>query len=869
MRRLTIFSLMWLGCAIPGAVASSVFADDPNQLAAQAIRAGQTQDFNAIDSLANGLSHESSLVRQSSAWALSQMGTAVFNAAPELTAALADQDSKVRFAAAVSLGQLGRKAWRAEAALWQATMDREVDVRCAALIALRTVSASYYRSALGTLIECLQSPESDVQFEAIATASVIQSRWSDYEKRMLVPHLGRVFVTGSDDLRLAVAVLLGDLGLPAGPAIPALADAADDLDETVRAAALRSLGKLADDIDQSWNRLQAEHRYALRRPCDLASKTLSGHGKDSEEIAMLAEQFRQLTAGIQLVSGEDQDSFVPSARIPAPPNPVKTPKPSPSEAATSSGSWDWTSSGLALCVGLGLLWFVFSRRPTGLVQAQISPVHETALPNAAPLGELVPNGIEARRQEISRLSDAVLEASAQLNRSLSDEDSVARWRSASAITAAHHATVPHLLAAMTSKDSEVRRLAVTSLRGLGANAVPPFVLALRDENAIVRQAAAVTLGQIGLGALDAVPQLTSALCDADPRVRAAAAFALSAFGPHAMEAVPELRAKLADESVAVRARAAYALGQIGPAARRAGEELGRLVSDPDVSVRRNSASALGGIGADTAVARPALLIALCDTDSGVRRCAVTALGLIDVVGSATDLQHAMNDPDVEVRRCAAAVLGVQVPVQPDCATCAHSESSPMPSVPELTLYSPDQAVSEKSVEPPNHMLDATDFIAQLEDTDSDVRWNSFQELSRLGASAVPEMIASLNHRNPEVRRLLVQALGQVGSAARSAVPSLLVALHDVNADVRCAAADCLGRLEFITRPMVQELMQALLDSNSEVRRYAATTLGRFGQHAGEATVALQVAAMSDVAMKVRVASQAALQRINESLVSVA
>ena len=47
------------------------------------------------------------------------------------------------------------------------------------------------------------------------------------------------------------------------------------------------------------------------------------------------------------------------------------------------------------------------------------------------------------------------------------------------------------------------------------------------------------------------------------------------------------------------------------------------------------------------------------------------------------------------------------------------------------------------------------------------------------------------------------------------------------------------------------------------------TLGRFGQHGREATTALQVAAISDIAAKVRVAAQAALQRISESLVGAA
>ena len=854
MRRLTISSLMWLGCAISCAAGSSLFADDPEQLAAQAIHAGQTKDLHAIPALADGLSDESRLLRQSSAWALSQMGGAVSDFSAELTAALADQDAKVRCAAATSLGHLGRKAWRAESTLWQCTLDRDVEVRCAALISLRTVSVSKHSAALGALCECLQCPVADVQSEAIATAVVIQSHWDENEKRMLVPHLGRVFVTANDDLRLAAAVLLGDLGLPAAPAIPALANAADDLDEHVRAAALRTLGRLADEVDQRWNQLQAEHRAALRRPCDVAAKTLAGHGKDSAEVAQLAEQFRQLTAGIQLTAGEDQVRSPATASNPLPEKSDVPRKSSLKANAFSNGTWGWTFAGVASCVGLGLLWYGLSRRTAAQAQPIINPT-----------------------------------STSQIDERLSSFAAVSESAGAIALSLETSASVPQLLAAMTSSDPEVCRLAMLSLRGLGANAIPPFVQALQDEDASVRQAAAITLGQIGLGAIDAVPQLTSALSDAEPRVRAAAAFALSAFGPYAMEAVPTLRFALSDEFPAVRTRAAFALGQIGPAARRAGEELARLVSDPDVSVRRNSASALGGIGVDIAVARPALRNALGDPDAGVRRCAVTALGLIDAVNSSGDLQRALNDSNADVRQSAAAVLGIGIPTRsvsegarsattilgeknPSltlrvCGANAHAEAAQ--TAKPLKLFCPEQNVATESVTHNEHTLDATDFIAQLEDADSDLRWRASQELSRLGASAVPEMIASLSHRNPDVRRSLIHALGRVGTEARSAVAPLLIALHDVNGDVRSAAADCLGRFGVVSRPMLQELMQSLTDPNSEVRRYTATTLGRFGQHGREATTALQVAAISDVAAKVRVAAQAALQRITESLVGVA
>jgi HEAT repeat protein len=196
-------------------------------------------------------------------------------------------------------------------------------------------------------------------------------------------------------------------------------------------------------------------------------------------------------------------------------------------------------------------------------------------------------------------------------------------------------------------------------------------------------------------------------------------------------------------------------------------------------------------------------------------------------------------------------------------------ASPNPASPVLKLFSPNQddelAVAEVAEQP----LDAADFIAQLEDTDEQVRWRAFQSLQGLGASAVPELLASLNHRNPAVRKSVIMVLGQIGDEARSAMPAMLVALHDINADVRGAAADCLGRLGVVNGSMLQMLVKTLSDPNAEVRRYAATTLGRVGPQARTAITALQIASISDIAAKVRSAAQAALQRISKPHVEAA
>lgn len=868
MQRQTIFSLLWLGSVMLCGATSSVVSAEPmsaEELTTQILRAGQSRDINALKRLGKSVEHVSLPVRRATVWSLGQCPEVVTEFVTELTNALTDQDSRVRWGAAETLGRIGRQAWRAEQALWHVALDRDIDARCAALIALRTVSVSKHSTAIPTLCKSLQCSNADVQAETIATASRIHLRWDNDEKQPLVKELMKVFETSDDDLRLASAVLLGDLGLSAAAAMTALASATDDSDEHVRAAALRAIAQFAEEVDQHWNRLGDSRRNELRSSCETVAKILEARRRDSAEIAVLAEKIQKLSDGIQLTSAEG------SLALPLPvilPIEAKSNGSAGTQTATTlatTNGWRWVCVTLLIGAGLWRFWRFSAKRTTNSAASEGESQTEHLQADRDPVPEVKheQGDLAARREAINIVSDTALDTAATLNQAMCDEDCVVRWRSASAVTAVHGATVPQLLAAVTSSDPEVQRLAITSLRGLGTNTLRPFVEALRDDNPRVRQAAAVTLGEIGPGAIDAVPQLTAALADADPRVRGAAAMALSVFGSHAMEAVPELRAALSDEFPNVRARAAFALGQIGPSARRAVEDLVRLVSDPDVSVRRNSVSALGGIGADTAVVLPALRHAATDVDVNVRRCALTTLGLIDAASAASISERALTDIDAEVRQCAQVTLASAA----SATDSATTYSAPAASA--LKVFCPeasDESIAVCDVEEP---LDVADYIAQLEDADADVRWRASQSLEQLGAVAVPEMIASLSHRNPAVRRLLIVSLGRVGAEARAAVPAILVALHDVNSDVRGAAADCLGQLGVTNRSVVQALMQTLSDSNAEVRRYSATTLGRFGQHAREAKTALQVAAVSDIAVKVRAAAQTALQRIFTPLVGAA
>jgi HEAT repeat protein len=822
MRR-TILSLRCLSIAVLCLV-SLLHAEEPltiDQRAQTALRAGQEQDLASLQQLTQFLKDDATLVRRSSAWALGRFDVSSPDMVRALTIALTDADAQVRWAAAYALGHMGPAALPATGNLWQATCDRDVDVRCAALVALRTVSVTKHRAELPSLRECLRCSIAEVQSEAVATLAAVQARWTDAEKSRILPDLASLFETANDDLRLEIAMLVGDFGLSSGPMISQLADAVDDLDEHVQAASLRALARFGDQLSQRWPQLDSQQRQTLRHSGEVAASALARDRTNAEEGHRLADHLRRLlnqsTAETaddtsSQAQSEDHAESLPSATLPSP-------------AVAADDTWIAVCGVLLVCLGIWGLREHWARWRAASSTASVEPTP------VADSGKL------------SRESTQTPQASPALSIAVANSHSAVQASSTREVSGSVSETpvpvAPRIASLATFQVTSVDEHSQTSgidsdwLRRQVPDFTPPNT---EPEN----------------------PQLWVSL----------------------------LQQELSDPSPKTRARAAFELGQMGPAAQGALDQVARLVSDPDVSVRRHAASALGGIGSDTDVALNALRKALQDSDASVRRCAITALALRKSEAAFDDLQRALSDADPQVRKCAALALaahGLDSVTKREVAAANAEEvslrvgrevakdSEPVPetstTASSVKLYRPNEAgdaelAAEDVRKPAPHPSDVHDFIAQLEDADSDVRWRASQQLVQLGTAALPPILTSLNHRNPEVRRLLVGTLGHLGPAAQSALPELLVALHDVNADVRAAAAECLGRIGTATPELVQALIAALSDPNSEVRRYAATSLGRLGSQALAAKTALQVTAISDAAAKVRSAAQTAVHRVS-------
>jgi HEAT repeat protein len=153
--------------------------------------------------------------------------------------------------------------------------------------------------------------------------------------------------------------------------------------------------------------------------------------------------------------------------------------------------------------------------------------------------------------------------------------------------------------------------------------------------------------------------------------------------------------------------------------------------------------------------------------------------------------------------------------------------------------------------------DVTKLVADLKNTDSDVRRAAAKELAEMGPDAKPAAPALLDALKKDkdlfVRRFAAQALGEVGADPKTAVPALAAVLkEDDKKELVEAAVTSLGKMG---APAVPPLIDALKnkpaepkkkgkkapaapDSTAFVRTKAAEALGNIGPKAKAAVPAL-------------------------------
>ena len=101
--------------------------------------------------------------------------------------------------------------------------------------------------------------------------------------------------------------------------------------------------------------------------------------------------------------------------------------------------------------------------------------------------------------------------------------------------------------------------------------------------------------------------------------------------------------------------------------------------------------------------------------------------------------------------------------------------------------------------------------------------------SRIDLPPLPELVAALSDKDPEIRLAAVVSLEQSGQQASGAVPQLALRLKDESANVRLAAAHALGRLGGGTSIAKAALASASTDPDEDVRAAALRSLARLSK----------------------------------------
>jgi HEAT repeat protein len=395
---------------------------------------------------------------------------------------------------------------------------------------------------------------------------------------------------------------------------------------------------------------------------------------------------------------------------------------------------------------------------------------------------------------------------------------------------------PALQKVLVGTDPLLKQRALTAL-GIAGSEVPFDTSVLLDtlmteSSADIRAAAILAVGGQGETAASAVPALTTTLVDSNPTIRQSSAEALGRIG--SADAIPALITALDDEQSEVRREAVVALGAFGPKSRGAVSRLILLLENSDPEIQIVIVQCLGSIGDKAAVPALEKILAASKTSS-IRVATVRALGRLGK-GSATTLpvlaSVLLNDPDSDLRNEAAAALGSFEPASVAAVgpLVRAAEAEKIDWTPSLT------ATIRGLWKSPGTPSFPLDLIQTGDPVTSAGMAHALGLIGPEAASAVPELLLALRHKDPLVRYRAAEALGFIGPKASStSAPALVHTLRDKDDDVRGAAARALGRLgASAPAEAIQALENLLKGRNPYLREAAAQAFGDFGSPLPEA-----------------------------------
>lgn len=277
---------------------------------------------------------------------------------------------------------------------------------------------------------------------------------------------------------------------------------------------------------------------------------------------------------------------------------------------------------------------------------------------------------------------------------------------------------------------------------------------------------------------------------------------LGNMGPEALPAAPALVKALNDEADEVNEGAADVLVALGPGAVPA--LLVGLDQGENVTPCR-AALVLGRLGSGAAEAVPKLLAAAQRQDICFPGHAIKALAALGEV-AAPALVKAVSDGSWQERQAA-----------------------------QEALIRMEQRTVARHLQP---------LMDNFKSQDDEARGRAAMALSRLGPAASAGLLPLLDDPDAELRRRVIEVLGELEGAGAEVVPGLVRRFNDPQNMNRLRAAAALGRLAAARKDVLNALAPFLQDKDPQVRRFTAMALGHVGPR-GSAAAAGLIKALSD------------------------
>ncbi len=629
----------------------------------------------AVPVLVKAASDADSQVRAGALLALSSIQPLAREAREVLQAGLKDRDTGVRLLAAVNLWRLTHEAGPVLPILRDALNDPDADQSAVAALALAQIGAPA-RDVIPTLIERLKDPKRSAVarhalglFGSEATPALVRLLGDDelsaqavsllqISIRDALPLLLKALDSERATVRAAAAEALSTPGAHAARVLPALRDAARDIDSRVRFQALTALALLD---------LSGPPEVAAGLGDFLKQKTFPRRRQAALALAVMG---RQAGKAIPALEAALEDADVQLRRIaarvlyPLAPDNRKAVDVLFDEMRETSRQGQRLIPVQFLAPTVPRLIELFKEGPDPLRLAVLNvlrglradsqaaaPALIAALEDSSPIVASQIVAIVGRLGEKAKEYVPALEKACQKHPAGKTPSMLARIGRMG----------PEGLAALhrLAAKSPVRQQAIQALGLLGDRGKATLDLltsALKGESQYLRHDAARSLIALGMPEL-AAPVMREWLRESDLEWRRMTVQELSTRPPDASALVPLLIESLKDRDAhipyhpypqpavfqgaggngtlggtspgSIRGMALVALARIGPAAKEAVPALLGLLASEDAGCRALVADTLGEIGPRAKAAIPALRKALKDEDSDVRLAAAGALARLD------------------------------------------------------------------------------------------------------------------------------------------------------------------------------------------------------------------------------------------------